>query len=113
MADYQRALVERAAAQQRHAAHRAAGRCGDHAGLARPGAGLAGDVPGQPLAPRPTGDFVFNAPSSMLFAPAVTMPLMAVGGMPVGVQVMGQRGEDAAATAIARWLLGRCEPVAM
>jgi hypothetical protein len=25
--------------------------------------------PGQPLAPRPTGDFVFNAPSSMLFAP--------------------------------------------
>ena len=51
----------------------------------------SGDVPGQPLAPRPTGDFVFNAPSSMLFAPAVTVPLMAVGGMPVGVQVMGQR----------------------
>ncbi|MGP1614807.1 MAG: hypothetical protein ACTS5Y_07105, partial [Pollutimonas bauzanensis] len=30
-----------------------------------------GDVPGQPLAPRPTGDFVFNAPSSLLFAPVV------------------------------------------
>jgi hypothetical protein len=27
----------------------------------------------------------------MLFAPVVTMPLMSVGGMPVGVQVMGQQ----------------------
>ena len=34
----------------------------------------------QPLAPRPTGDPVFNYPSSMLFAPAVTMPIMAVQG---------------------------------
>src|SRR3546814_19334282 len=42
----------------------------------------------------PTGDFVFNAPSSMLFAPVVTVPLMSVGGLPVGVQVMGQQQED-------------------
>jgi Asp-tRNA(Asn)/Glu-tRNA(Gln) amidotransferase A subunit family amidase len=48
---------------------------------------------------------VFNAPSSMLFAPAVTVPLMAVEGMPVGVQVMGQRQQDARVTALARWLL--------
>ena len=64
----------------------------------------SGDVPGQPLAPRPTGDFVFNAPSSMLFAPVVTMPLMSVGGMPVGVQLMGQQQEDARMTGIARWM---------
>jgi Asp-tRNA(Asn)/Glu-tRNA(Gln) amidotransferase A subunit family amidase len=64
----------------------------------------AGDVPGQPLAPRPTGDFVFNAPSSMLFAPVVTVPLLSVGGMPVGVQLMGQQHEDARMTGIARWL---------
>ena len=62
-----------------------------------------GDVPGQPLAPRPTGDFVFNAPSSMLFAPVVTVPLMSVGGMPVGVQLMGQQHEDARMAGLARW----------
>jgi Asp-tRNA(Asn)/Glu-tRNA(Gln) amidotransferase A subunit family amidase len=66
---------------------------------------VGGDVPGQPLAPRPTGDFVFNAPSSMLFAPAVTVPLLGVGGLPVGVQVMGQLHDDAKVTALARWLM--------
>jgi Asp-tRNA(Asn)/Glu-tRNA(Gln) amidotransferase A subunit family amidase len=70
-----------------------------------------GDVKGKPLAPRPTGDFVFNAPSSMLFAPAVTVPLMSVGGLPVGVQVMGQQHEDARMTGVARWLLGEVTPV--
>jgi Asp-tRNA(Asn)/Glu-tRNA(Gln) amidotransferase A subunit family amidase len=71
----------------------------------------SGDVPGQPLAPRPTGDFVFKAPSSMLFAPAVTVPLMSVGGLPVGIQVMGQQHEDALITALARWLLESIAPV--
>ena len=33
----------------------------------------------------------------MLFAPAVTVPLLAVDGMPVGVQVMAQPGQDARA----------------
>lgn len=72
-----------------------------------------GDVPGQPLAARPTGDAVFNAPSSLLGAPVVTVPLMAVGGMPFGVQVMGQRGTDARVTAIARWLAEAVRPVAI
>jgi Asp-tRNA(Asn)/Glu-tRNA(Gln) amidotransferase A subunit family amidase len=44
---------------------------------------------------------VFNAPSSMLFAPAVTVPLMAFEGMPVGVQVMGQHQQDARVTPLA------------
>jgi Asp-tRNA(Asn)/Glu-tRNA(Gln) amidotransferase A subunit family amidase len=69
-------------------------------------------VPGQPLAARPTGDFVFNAPSSMLFAPVVTMPLMSVGGLPVGVQVMGQQHEDARMTGLARWMSETLKPVA-
>jgi Asp-tRNA(Asn)/Glu-tRNA(Gln) amidotransferase A subunit family amidase len=64
----------------------------------------SGDVPGKPLAPWPTGDPVFNTPSSLLGAPAVTVPLMSVHGLPVGVQVMGQPGTDARITAIARWL---------
>jgi Asp-tRNA(Asn)/Glu-tRNA(Gln) amidotransferase A subunit family amidase len=71
----------------------------------------SGDAPGQPLAPRPTGDFVFNAPSSMLFAPAVTMPLLSVDGLPVGVQLMGQEHDDARVAGMARWMLQAMAPV--
>ena len=102
--DYRAALLARQTAQ---ATHTMLAPLADAAiTLACPGPAplWSGDVPGQPLAPRPTGDFVFNAPSSMLFAPVVTVPLMSVGGMPVGVQVMGQQGEDARMTAFARWL---------
>ena len=63
-----------------------------------------GDKPGEPLNPRPTGDAVFNYPSSMLGAPVVTIPMMAVVGLPVGLQIMGQPGEDERIAAIARWV---------
>jgi Asp-tRNA(Asn)/Glu-tRNA(Gln) amidotransferase A subunit family amidase len=109
--DYRALLMERAMAQQRHAP---VGPLADAAiTLACPGPApvWSGDVPGQPLVPRPTGDYVFNAPSSLLFAPAVTVPLMSVGGMPVGTQVMGQQHEDARVTAMARWLLTAVKPV--
>jgi Asp-tRNA(Asn)/Glu-tRNA(Gln) amidotransferase A subunit family amidase len=65
-----------------------------------------GDQPGQPIAPRPTGDISFNAGTSALGCPAVTVPLLAVEGMPVGVQMIGQWHEDARATAIAAWVAG-------
>jgi Asp-tRNA(Asn)/Glu-tRNA(Gln) amidotransferase A subunit family amidase len=109
--DYRAALMERATAQLRHAA--LAPLADAIVTLSCPGPAplWSGDVPGQPLAPRPTGDFVFNAPSSMLFAPAVTMPLLAVGGLPVGVQLMGQQHEDARITAMARWMLDTITPV--
>jgi Asp-tRNA(Asn)/Glu-tRNA(Gln) amidotransferase A subunit family amidase len=68
-------------------------------------------MPGALLAPHPTGNAVFNYPSSMLFAPAVTVPLLSVSGMPVGVQLMGQQHEDARITALACWLLGTVPPV--
>jgi Asp-tRNA(Asn)/Glu-tRNA(Gln) amidotransferase A subunit family amidase len=71
----------------------------------------SGDVPGQPLANRPTGDAVFNYPSSLIGAPVVTVPMMAVGGMPVGLQVLGQREEDARMTALARWIHGNVDAV--
>jgi len=109
--DYRMALVDRATAQLRHAA---VGPLADAViTLSCPGAAplWSGDVPGQPLAPRPTGDFVFNAPSSMLFAPAVTVPLMSVGGLPVGIQLMGQQHEDARMTSLARWLLESIAPI--
>jgi Asp-tRNA(Asn)/Glu-tRNA(Gln) amidotransferase A subunit family amidase len=109
--DYRQLLVERAIAQQRHAA---IGPLADAAILLScpgPAPLWPGDVPGQPLAPRPTGDMVFNMPSSMLFAPAVTMPLTSVSGMPVGAQLMGQQHEDARIVALARWMIEQISPV--
>jgi Asp-tRNA(Asn)/Glu-tRNA(Gln) amidotransferase A subunit family amidase len=111
--DYRAALMQRLAAQQRH---EAIAPLADAAiMLSCPGTAPSwpGDSPGQPLASRPTGDFVFNAPSSMLFAPAVTMPLLSVGGLPVGVQLMGQQHEDARVTALARWMSGVIAPVSV
>jgi Asp-tRNA(Asn)/Glu-tRNA(Gln) amidotransferase A subunit family amidase len=72
-----------------------------------------GDIPGRPLLPRPTGDPVFNYPSSLLGAPVVTSPLTAVRGLPMGIQLMGQPGADARIVAIARWLRGAVRPVAV
>jgi Asp-tRNA(Asn)/Glu-tRNA(Gln) amidotransferase A subunit family amidase len=110
--DYRALLLERAAAQQCHAA---IGPLADAAiTLSCPGPApiWSGDVPGQALAPRPTGDSVFNTPSSMLHAPAVTMPLLGVSGMPVGVQLVGQQHEDARITALARWMMAAIAPCA-
>ena len=109
--DYRSGLLAR---QQAQLAHAAAAQLADAAiTLACPGPApiWSGDAPGKPLAPRPTGDFVFNAPSSMLFAPVVTMPLMSVGDMPVGAQLMGQQHHDARITAMARWMLSAVAPV--
>ena len=109
---YRTNLIARRAAQ---VAHEAVASFADAAiTLACPGPApiWSGDVPGQPLAARPTGDFVFNAPSSMLFAPVVTVPLMSVGGMPVGVQVMGQQHEDARMAGLARWFSENLKRVA-
>jgi Asp-tRNA(Asn)/Glu-tRNA(Gln) amidotransferase A subunit family amidase len=72
-----------------------------------------GDTPGQPLLPRPTGDPVFNYPSSLLGAPVVTSPLTAVRGLPMGIQLMGQPGGDARIVAIARWLRNTVHPVSV
>ena len=109
--DYRAALLAREVAQAAHAA--LAGSADAIITLSCPGPAhlWLGDEPGTPLAPRPTGDPVFNFPSSMLFAPAVSMPLVSVGAMPVGVQVFGRSHQDTGMTAIARWLLGAVVPV--
>ena len=109
--DYRAALIDRETAQACYAA--VAPLADAVVTLSSPGPAplWAGDEPDKPLAPRPTGDPVFNFPSSMLFAPAVTMPLMAVQGMPLGAQVMGQQHEDERITAMARWLLESLAPV--
>jgi Asp-tRNA(Asn)/Glu-tRNA(Gln) amidotransferase A subunit family amidase len=101
---YRTNLLARQAAQLAHAAVASLADAAITLSCPGPAPIWSGDVPGQPLAARPTGDFVFNAPSSMLFAPVVTVPLMSVGGLPVGVQLMGQQHEDARVTGLARWL---------
>lgn len=108
---YTRLLTRRREVRMRHAA--LAGEVEALISLASPGPApvWSGDIAGEPLAPWPTGDPVFNAPSSLLGTPVVTVPLMSVGGLPVGLQVMGQRGTDARVTAIARWFAEKVRPV--
>jgi Asp-tRNA(Asn)/Glu-tRNA(Gln) amidotransferase A subunit family amidase len=57
--------------------------------------------------PRPTGDIAANAATSALGVPCVTLPVMAVEGMPFGAQVIGQVHQDARTAAIAHWLHSR------
>ncbi len=109
--DYRAALLKREAAQLCHT--RLAPVADAAITLSCPGPAplLAQDLPGQPLASYATGNPIFNYPSSMLFAPAVTMPLLSVGGLPVGVQLMGQQHTDARITAMARWMMETVSPV--
>ena len=46
----------------------------------------------------------YNAVTSLLGAPTITLPLLAVGGLPVGVQVVGQLHTDDRLAGIARWI---------
>jgi Asp-tRNA(Asn)/Glu-tRNA(Gln) amidotransferase A subunit family amidase len=110
--DYRVNLLARQQAQLAHVATAALADAAITLSCPGPAPLWSGDVPGQPLAPRPTGDFVFNAPSSMLFAPVVTVPLMSVGGLPVGIQLMGQQHEDARMTGLARWFTEHVKRVA-
>ena len=60
-----------------------------------------------------TGDSVLNSPTSILGTPAVTAPMLAIEGMPVGIQIVGQRRADARTAGIARWLLETMKPVSV
>ncbi|HJT12823.1 MAG TPA: amidase [Dongiaceae bacterium] len=52
-----------------------------------------------------TGNPIFNGLWTLCGVPAVTLPLMTgPNGMPVGVQLVGRRGEDARLLRTARWL---------
>jgi Asp-tRNA(Asn)/Glu-tRNA(Gln) amidotransferase A subunit family amidase len=108
---YRMRLLQREDSRRRYAA---IGPCADAViSLSSPGPAPVwlGDTPGQPLAATPTGDYGFNAATSMLGAPAVSVPMLAVGGMPLGIQIVGQPHEDARAVAIARWIAGTLKPV--
>jgi Asp-tRNA(Asn)/Glu-tRNA(Gln) amidotransferase A subunit family amidase len=63
-----------------------------------------------PVGLETTGNPVFAAPGSMLGAPAVSLPLLDDGGLPLGLQALGFRQRDADLLAVAGWIehaLGR------
>jgi Asp-tRNA(Asn)/Glu-tRNA(Gln) amidotransferase A subunit family amidase len=57
-----------------------------------------------------TGLPSYNAVTSLLGAPAITMPLLAIGGLPVGIQVIGQHHSDDHLAGIARWIVDTIAP---
>lgn len=64
-------------------------------------------LPAPGVAPRglaSTGNPIMNVPSSTLGAPVFTVPLLALDGLPLGVQVMGYPDGDEATCALARWM---------
>jgi Asp-tRNA(Asn)/Glu-tRNA(Gln) amidotransferase A subunit family amidase len=52
-----------------------------------------------------TGSRTFASYASWLGLPAFSLPLMDVKGLPVGIQLIGRTGADAALFAAARWMM--------
>lgn len=52
-----------------------------------------------------TGSPMFNALWTYLGMPCITLPLLNVGGLPLGVQLTGARGNDAGVLKLAQWLM--------
>jgi Asp-tRNA(Asn)/Glu-tRNA(Gln) amidotransferase A subunit family amidase len=50
------------------------------------------------------GSAIFNEASSILGAPALNLPLLAVDEAPVGIQLLGRWHSDESLTALGRWL---------
>jgi len=52
-----------------------------------------------------TGDPIFNGTWTLLGVPAITLPLLqGANGLPIGVQLVARRGDDARLLRVARWL---------
>ena len=58
-----------------------------------------------PVGLQSTGKPVFNAVATALRVPALSLPLLQVDGMPVGLQLIGFAGAEAALSAYARWVM--------
>ena len=89
-ADYGAAIARRQRSREIHA--RLAARYDAAITLAAPGAA--------PVGLGSTGNPIFNVPASLVGIPALSLPLLSAGGLPLGLQVMGFAGEDARLFAI-------------
>lgn len=58
-----------------------------------------------PLGIESTGNPVFNAPASYLGVPAISLPVLTDQGLPLGLQLMGGAGRDAALFETAIWVV--------
>ncbi len=95
LSQYRADLKERARIRAVHA--ELAATCDACITLAAPG--------GAPEGLSSTGNPEFNVPAALLGVPALSLPLFAVDGMPLGLQVIGYFDRDADAFAIASWLM--------
>lgn len=66
---------------------------------------------GEPGVVHSTGLPAYNAWTSAIGCPCVTVPMLAVDGMPVGVQIIGRHNEDWRTGGIARWVKETVAPV--
>ena len=57
-----------------------------------------------PLGLQSTGNPVFAVPGSLLGTPAVSLPVFAVEGLPVGLQILGFEQRDADLFGVAAWM---------
>lgn len=92
--DYRVALIERTRIRSLYA--ELASHCDACVTLAAPGAA--------PVGLGSTGDPVFAVPFSLLGVPAISLPVLHEQELPLGLQVTGFKGEDAATFAVAAWL---------
>ena len=112
LADYRQALGQRAHLQALHRQLAARTDAAITLACTGPAGTIAGphDDPWQPGAVPATGNPAFNLPASVLGAPALSLPLLAVRKMPVGVQLVGLPGHDHALVCLGRWLMQALHP---
>jgi len=82
--------------------------------FARYDAILTPAAPGEaPVGLEATGDPAFCTLWTLCGTPAITLPLMeGAAGLPLGVQLVGRRGDDARLLRTARWLAGHIDQIA-
>lgn len=110
---YRALLLQRE--EMRRALAAMAGEVDGFIGLAACGpAPLLGDTGGSSLGiTHTTGNPAMNTASSALGCPVVTVPILAVDGMPLALAVSAQPHQDERAAAIARWIAGAVPPIAI